>query len=261
MSRIYACRKATTGVHAIAIAVALFAGLVPSAAAADGDDPLKPFPLLEHGLVAGAGLGLHAPGLGSGTRQTDVATTGFAYVAVVPAYWFLGDVTRKYCASTGDPQGAANLFAAQKRYPNTSSAVLTKKLAPKPEFPDPSDAGTVQPFTADEKASITASTGWDLTRPGSCFSHLTWLGLFAALPGSYTTNVLAGGVPPTLSKEVHPYGAFGLLFAVRPYAHVLAGLTIAHTAIGPSDTSSEQNMISLFFGLGTTIDVLGAVFK
>lgn len=242
----------------------LFILCLPTVARAADDDPLKPFPLLERGIVVGAGLGVHAGSLGSGVSQRGAATTGFAYVGIIPAYWLLGDVTRRYCATTGsqeDRQAAANLYAAQKHYPNTSASVLEKKLAKKPEIEDPEQKVTLEPFTQEEKEAIRKSTKWDMNLPGSCAKHFTWLGLFAALPGSYTANVRADLGGAALSKEVHPYGSLGVFIAVKPYVHILGGFTFGHTAVGESDSAREQSVNSLFFGLGTTIDVVGSAFN
>jgi len=250
-------KKSCAALRAVTLLLTVLVALWPRAAfAADGDDPLKPFPLLERGIVVGAGLGLHAVGLDDRPRQAFVAPSGFAYLAILPAYWArLGDITKKYCASTGDAQDAANLMAAKRTYPNMSEDEIRTKL----NAPGEQRGGElpIAGFGEDGRAEIERETGWDITRKGKCFS--TRWGIFAALPTSFTTNVrLSDGT--TASREIHPLLSFGGLFAVTNYFHVLGGVTLGRVNEVGGDAGRDERTISLFLGGGTTVDIVSHAF-
>ena len=257
-------RKRRGAVSTLGLLFAVLVSFWPrAAAAADGDDPLKPFPLLERGIVVGAGVGLHTVGLGNRPRPAVATPSAFAYLAIIPQYWFLGDITRKYCASIGEPQQAANAMAAKQTYPYWSDEEVRSKVYPETNAPSgdmaqpgftPLEVEEIKRHTGGEKDR---TKGWDVTQRARC--GLTWLGVFGALPASYTTNVRIDDT--TFSKEVRPVASFGVLLAPKPYFHVLAGLTVGHVAVGPSETARDKNTLSLFFGLGTTIDIVSGAFS
>ena len=206
---------------------------------ASDDDPLKSFPLLEKGIVVGAGVGAHAIGLNS-PRLTGVASTGFAYVGVLPLVVAsnLAPETRKYCASYHDSQDGADNVAARRAFPDD----------PHPEERIETDG-----------AAILQKTGWQVGIRGSCWP---WkFGLFIAHASNFDADVRPSADTPSISKTVRPLGSAGILFAPLPYLHLLIGVTYSNVALGQKDAEADQRAVSLFFGLGTTIDAVGGVFK
>jgi hypothetical protein len=215
----------------------------PRAAFAD-DDPLKSFPLQEQGFVVGAGAAVHALHLSSNPQLTGASSTPFAYVGVLPGTWFLAPETRKYCSSYHTRDQArheAALVAAARTFPGETN--LEQKIR-----------NNVQ--------EIKLHTGWNVNENGRCWSMR--LGGFLALPGSFNANIRPSDEASavTASKEIRPMVSFGLLVAPYvPYLHVLVGVTYSHVTIGPEGAALDHDLWSMFFGLGTTIDVIGGLFK
>jgi hypothetical protein len=231
--------------------ICLVFALASGAALADeGDDSsdegLEPFPLLEKGIVFGAGFGLHAGGWGH-PKLDGLATVGFAYAGVLPGYWspFSGATTKRYCAASWS-QDAADHKAAKATYGELSPNDLRKKLAAEKKMPREQRL----------KGEIYRTTRWLVGVKGVCWPRM--FGLFAALPSDFDANVRASSKDKPISRNVRPVVSFGLLLAPRPYVHLLIGATFSHVVLEEGGT--DERSWSGFFAVGTTIGAIVSVF-
>jgi hypothetical protein len=222
----------------------LVLGGARGANAADGEEKEPDddsFPLLQRGLVIGAGAGLHVLGIAVADQPVlkRVATTGFAYLGLMPGYWGSYDETDAYCASYHTQAGLDRADAVAIR--NT----LHVKKAPKD-------------LTPDEVEQVRVARHWTLGVPADC-GYSRKFGGFIALPSSFDDDVTRG--TRTESVTIHPLFIAGAMFAPRPWINVLVGVTFSNVAVSSSDIKRDQLMLSGFVGLGTPFDAIGQLFK
>ncbi len=199
------------------------------------------FPLLQRGLVIGAGVGLHFLGIAVADQPVleRAATTGFTYLGLMPGYWGSYDETDAYCASYRTQAGLDRADAVAIR--NT----LHVKKAPKD-------------LTPAEKQRVLVERHWTLGMRADC-GYSRKFGGFVALPSSFDADVTRGN--RTESVTIHPLFTAGAIFAPKPWINVLVGVTFSNVAVSSSDIKRDQLMLSGFVGLGTPFDAIGGLFK
>lgn len=235
--------------HPLFMSLALVLAGGPARAEEDtspSESVIEPFPLLEKGIVVGAGFGMHAWSRGY-PKLEGVATVGFAYAGVLPGYWspFSGALTKRYCAQSWS-QDAVDYAAAKTTYPWMDAAELKQTIAREKRAPVEQRA----------KGAIYRKTRWLVGSKGVCWPRM--FGLFAALPGDFDVNVRASAFDELISRNVRPVISTGLVIAPKPYIHVLVGTTLSHVVL--EEDGKDVRLWSGFFGVGTTIDAVFSAF-
>ncbi len=222
--------------------------------------------LIQLGVTAGfAVVGQsNSPGGGTdGAKQVSFSLTTMPYLALVPAYWFIGDYNRTYCSSkffAGDRVAAtkATLERVKQR----------KRLALPPEEQRNLDSADLDVRKkADDDLAKTAMTVWDPEKDGKCAA--TYIGLWVGKPLAYNAVVTPATNVASQKLEVNPAASAG--FGIFPNAYVAILLGVTHssvdipaqmaTATAPVKPEAARSFVTFTFGLGGNLDILGAIFK
>jgi len=226
--------------------------------------------LLKYGIGVGfAAAFITKVGSRGSIAQTDLGATAMPYFAVFPGYWFLGNVTREYCAarrllnSKSDSLARADKLA--RYYTHVRYEGLTTKeqeeLDTKIEDMNPTAEKGVKDTEKEKKRlkdneRVYSLTGWHVGMPGQCYSPLTWVGAYGGYPLGYAASFDVEGTKETL--EVKSRGSFGLAIAPIAYINLLVGVTRVSAQV---PDMAFDNSWRLTFAVGGTLDIFAKLFK
>ena len=235
--------------------------------------------LMRSGFTVGLAAAAHVSFSTSNSKPAGVAASAMPYVAIFPAYWSRGDITRTYCASRflaeDDPQAAANAYAIKKaisQAPLSDQAKIIRACTPKVEkneftiasLGEQQEGGSCDPSSIELNESseckdwVCKYTGWQLGVAGRC--SWTWLGTYVGLPFAFSANNNVGGL--NIAREYTPVGSFGLVFAPSSYAVVLVGISFANVLRHPMEEKASRAVVVPTFtaGIGGNLDIAAAFF-
>lgn len=224
-------------------------------------ESLRSGAFIQYGVTAGVAFMLETASVGEGTggaRQVSYASTTMPYVLLVPGYWFLGDITREYCATAYGANDALAMQAAADYARRKAASTLTQ---PEQRAYDREDKDAV------EKVQKLADELWNRNQRGRC--GWTKVGVWVGKPISYSASVREGNDHPEFKGTVDSSFAFGVAFAPNAYVTALFGgslnsITVDGTAATPTQPATADELrriVSLTFGLGGNLDMLGLVFR
>lgn len=268
---------------AVLLCATLFPSLALAQAKATADDPIhvkmveEPKPpkaefmdlptLLKFGLSVGAAAAFITPvDGGKGANQKGTAVAAMPYIALMPTYWFLGNVSKEYCMTRAltlnrsTAQEGANSTAmtiARQKYAADTKAGCTSEEC---KALNPNGA----PYKSFDQVYRTATlkySGWDVNYPGRC--PASWLGVYFGIPLGYSTNF------GTRKLDAKPKASFGLALAPTPYVNLLVGVTAVDAEIpATKDAMGMETAPAKFkgswqltFALGGTVDIFGKLFS
>jgi len=265
--------------------------------------------IIQWGITVGGAVSVVMPAVREGYIDGDVddvkedAVTGFGagglgYVAVFPAYWFMPDSQRAYCASSwgGGDETDATLAAMvlAKRWAggvydaiaaDTVTNASDKTIVARYDI-DVGGDGDATALVASirklEKASLTdgyaekrtaiistmASGRWNPSLSGYCVQ--TKFGLWGGLPvlGTPLGTVIKerDGEFTNQARRFDQIAAGGLTFSPNAYFSILVGLTVgtatqksvAATAASPEVVGDVRYLIAPMLAFGINGDILNA---
>lgn len=227
------------------------------------------FPFLRRGIVIGAGIGVHALS-GFGISLKDAATTPMAYLGYMFNYWSSKyEETNAFCASFQTKAGLARAdavaivktAAAKAEEAEARGDLALKAKAEALAKKKPGDI-----FNPEQRGWIEDVRNWKVGVRARCGKSRRF-GVFIGLPGKFSAEVAPRSGGASAVSEVTPLATAGIIGSPRPYLQVLLGLTIANVAQTASSGDPEMSrtthgrMYSFFFGVGTTLDAIGKLFK
>ncbi len=248
----------------------------PEPAKASLDD-LKGGKLIEYGFTIGGSYAFHVPAQWTDFTQKDVTSSFMPYVVVYPGMIAGGEETRAYCAASWafTPRDGAQKIADRHAVERTRMRLKKEqkeklKDANAPGPPDGAGPGgsdkqpAADPDPTDSE--VEKETGWMPGRAAVCARRL--IGIYLGKPLDIKPTI----GPNVGLKDATPgaTSVFSAGFAWSPNIafSLLAGVSLWRFTAETSNmdaamTSTKENRSfwTYTFGIGSNLDIVGALFK
>lgn len=241
-------------------------------------DELKSGKFIQYGITAGYSFVIQTQSIfqeSASAEQESFASTTMPYVLLVPAYWWLGDITRAYCAAEWGAdavlaQKRANRLAEQLTFEMTGAQYTTDGATGEEGLwvRDKDKDGNPTKVWYSKRQYIHSVTNWNANARGRCVAAKG--GVWIGKPLPYDASVVDGRPGGAEYKhQVDPSFALGVAYTPNAYVTALVGLSFNHlkidgkpaTATEPAVEESLKRFVTVVFALGGNLDILGILLK